>query len=503
MKKMKYIYIIAAIMLFSSCEKELELTSESELTYAGFWDNEVGARAGHTGLYGTFRGKMYTNWALGSLRADLWGGQTFESSSSIGFIESNFTPETAPYTGWAGYYNAIHKVNDFIINVPNIEFTDMGKKNHMMGQAYGLRAYYYYTLLKTWGTVPLSLEPVVNVDPSLLNKVRSSEADVMAQIKADLQASLDAFGSDNSFFNNSTIYWSKAATLVLKGDVFIWSGNLLGGGATDFNTAKTALEQIASTGVSLESNYADLWGYGNENNNEFIFAVDYKEGEATNHYGSFTGRTTEIHPQFSNDGTAMINTIYNGANRFGLTESALLVSDDVLDSRKNASFIRLYKDDNGGTGYPIYNAAQYYGTIMNKFGGTVSGSLRISDENLPVYRYADAILLLAEVKNLLNEDPTTEINLIRARAYGTNYVLGTHGFTNGSQIDNTNAILEERFKEFMGEGKRWWDLRRAGNSFVTTNVSFLSTGEEYKFLLPINPGMMDTNTDLVQTPGWN
>ncbi len=503
MKKMKYIYIVLALILFSACENEIELTSESELTYAGFWDSEVGARAGHTGLYGALRGTTGTAWGLGSLRADIWGGQTFESSASISFIESNFTPETAPYGGWAGYYGNIHKLNDFIVNVANIEFTNNAEKSHMMGQAHGLRAYYYYTLLKTWGAVPLSLVPVVDVDPANLGKPRSSEADIMTQIKVDLKASLDEFGADTSFFKNSNVYWSKAATLALKGDVFIWSGNLLGGGASDFSTAKAALEQVAGTGVSLTANYSDLWGKTNEGNNEFIFAVDYRDGEATNFYGSFTGRTTEIHGQYNNAGDSMDGTIYNGANRYGLTEVALLVSDDTLDSRKNASFIRLYKDDNGGTGYPIYDAAKYYGTVMNKFGGTSDGSSRIGDENIPVYRYADVVLLLAEAKNLLGEDPTMEINQIRARAYGSNYVALTHGYVNGSQTANANAILNERFKEFMGEGKRWWDLRRAGNSFVTDNVAYLSAGDEYKFLLPISPSMLDANTELVQTTGWN
>ena len=110
--------------------------------------------------------------------------------------------------------------------------------------------------------------------------------------------------------------------------------------------------------------------------------------------------------------------------------------------------------------------------------------------------------MLAEVKNLLGEDPSGEINQIRQRAYGANYVVATHGYINGSQVDNTNAILNERYKEFIGEGKRWWDLRRAGSSFVFDNNDFLSPGDEYKLVLPITTDMIGRNPLLEQTTGY-
>ena len=113
------------------------------------------------------------------------------------------------------------------------------------------------------------------------------------------------------------------------------------------------------------------------------------------------------------------------------------------------------------------------------------------------------MLLLAEVKNLLGEDSSGEINQIRQRAYGTNYVPELHAYVNGSQSENANAILEERFKEFVGEGKRWWDLRRAGNSYAIDNIIYLSAGDEYKLLLPITSDMIGRNPLLVQTPGYN
>ena len=498
----KYIYIFIAVITFSACESELELTSPSQLTAAGFWDTEEGAKTAHTGMYANLRSSARTLWLLGEMRSDIWGGRTYESPADENLIESNITIATAPFGGWAGLYTRIHRINDFLVNAPNVTFNNESEKSHLIGQAYGLRALYYYTLLKTWGDVPIILEPLTDVDPSLLSRARSPQTDVMAQIKSDIAASLSAFGSDDSFYQGSRIFWSKAATLTLKGDVFIWSGNLLGDGSADFTEAKTALQQVASLGVNLASSITDLWGVGNEGNNEFIFAMQYKRDEASNIYNSLTGRSTEINPQFNDAGESMSDFVIAGANRYGQSEKTILLLEDSDDARRDATFIRLYTDDNGGAGYPNYNEPTYFGSIFKKFLGQVDGSERIFENDVPLYRYADVVLMLAEAKNLLNEDPSGEINQIRQRAYGANYVVGTHGYSNGSQTDNANAILDERYKEFIGEGKRWWDLRRAGASFVYNNVSFISSNDSHLLLLPITNDMIGRNPLLVQTTGY-
>ena len=237
----KYIYILLALFVFSSCESELELTSPSELTTAGFWDTETGAKTAHTALYTNLRGEAGDLWLLGEMRSDIWGGRTYESPFNENLIESNITATTAPFGGWAGLYTRIHRINDFLVNVPNINFIDEDEKSHLMGQAYGLRALYYYTLLKTWGDVPIILEPFADIDPADFKQARSPQIDVMNLIKTDLTASLTAFGSQDGFYQDTRIFWSKAATLALKGDVYIWSGNLLGGGNADLTEAKTAL----------------------------------------------------------------------------------------------------------------------------------------------------------------------------------------------------------------------------------------------------------------------
>jgi len=102
----------------------------------------------------------------------------------------------------------------------------------------------------------------------------------------------------------------------------------------------------------------------------------------------------------------------------------------------------------------------------------------------------------------LGQNPAAEINLVRARAFGVNYVGAVHGYPNQAiDASPANAILQERLFEFIFEGKRWYDLRRFGNSFVFANTAVLP-GEAYKVLWPIDRNSLTNNRGLVQTPGY-
>ena len=115
---------------------------------------------------------------------------------------------------------------------------------------------------------------------------------------------------------------------------------------------------------------------------------------------------------------------------------------------------------------------------------------------------ADLLLLKAEAKVILGQDPAAEINLVRARAFGTNYNASVHGYPNQA-IDATpkDAILQERLYEFVFEGKRWLDLRRFGDQFVYKYTSVLPA-ESYKLLWPIDRNSLTNNRALKQNPGY-
>lgn len=74
-----------------------------------------------------------------------------------------------------------------------------------------------------------------------------------------------------------------------------------------------------------------------------------------------------------------------------------------------------------------------------------------------------------------------------------------HAYIKGTSKDNTKAILDEFYKEFISQGKRLWDLRRTSDSFVLDNNDFLSLKDEFKLLFPITEDMIGRNPFLDQT----
>ena len=138
--------------------------------------------------------------------------------------------------------------------------------------------------------------------------------------------------------------------------------------------------------------------------------------------------------------------------------------------------------------------------LLTKYIGSVSGTTQVYNTDYPIYRYADVLLLLAEAKAKLGEDPSAEINAIRLRAYGTGYTP----YVNAGTSANMDAILNENLREFIGEGKRWFALRRAGDAFVYANLSptYFSPSTAAKFLLPLSVGMLTADPLLTQTPGY-
>lgn len=133
--------------------------------------------------------------------------------------------------------------------------------NYYKGQVYGLRAFYYFWLYRSYGGVPLELEVKVSdgsFDVTDLYLERATAESVLQQIKEDLQKSEDGFS--NSVNNNTSLYfWSKYATQMLKAEVYLWSakvatGNHIAGGVEDLQIAKKSLEQILGH-FSLVDNY--------------------------------------------------------------------------------------------------------------------------------------------------------------------------------------------------------------------------------------------------------
>jgi len=516
MKKFKYIMYVAMIVIVaSSCSKTLELTPEDYFGDNNFWQNESQVTNFMVGLHNQFRNNQFQFLRLGEMRGGGFSNVDRQQVSlfDLPIIEQRLEETSSGVNSWAGFYSPILQINLFIQKVEGIGFLAPDKKGYLLGQAYAMRAYYYFHLLRTYGGVPLRLEPEVlngNTDPVSLRKERATEAEVLTSIKNDINKSITSFGT--AAISTDKSQWNPQAALMLKGEVYLWSAKVYNTTA-DLAEAKSALNSI--TGPSLLPNFADV--FKNKNNNEIILAIRYREGEAEmgTNYSYFLYALQNFNNNYYKDSSGSGQTLVDPLNigsspaqiiqRYGYTFE-LFKTYDVADKRGNATFYDYYGLDKTTTPPTV----KIRNTALVKFLGTIDAAQkRIFADDWPVYREADRLLMLAEIVNAEGGDPTEYINKIRDRAFG-GAANDPTPFVNGSKDANELAIFAERSKEFVYEGKRWYDIRRMkyGNEplvFISSNHPYgvlEKATEGYKILWPIEPAIW-TNDPLVdQTPGY-
>ena len=515
MRQFKYILIAVMIAIAAtSCRKTLELAPEDYYGDGNFWKNEAQVTNFMVGLHKQFRDNQFMFVRLGEMRGGGFSNVDRQNTSlnELTIVNQAIEETSAGVGNWAGFYNAILQLNIFIMNVEPSGFLPDDKKNYLLGQAYAMRAYYYFHLLRTYGGVPLILEPDVlggASDVVSLRKARSPEAEVLAAVKADVNKAVTLFGTAATPADKSQ--WNPQAALMLKGEVYLWSAKLYNMNA-DLAEAKAALNAI--TGPSLQPNFADVFSYGKKNNNEIILSIRYRVGEAEmNNYATFLYSTFNFDNLHYKDSAGTGSTLVDPLNiaatnsmqiiqRYGYTFE-LFESYDIADTRRNATFYDYYKVDKTVTPARV----TVKNTALVKFPGTIDANKRYFADDWPVYREADRLLMLAEITNAEGGDPTQYIQPVRDRAFAN---ADPAPFVNGSQDENALAIFEERSKEFVYEGRRWYDLRRMKYAneplvFISPNHPYgvLDKGTlAYKILWPVEAAIW-TNDPLVdQTPGY-
>jgi hypothetical protein len=498
-------YIIGALILFGSCTKKLDLTPVSSISDASYWKTPDQFDAFVSGIHIAFRNNTTALEYLGELRADVFGTDPGSSSAFTGEATqgtermwlNTLDLDNAGVADFGGFYFNINQINLLLSKLSNTSIVTQANKNYYQGIGYGMRAFYYFQLYKSWGKAILQTAPTTAFDISNLARAASSQDSVMALVKSDIDKSISSFGSDYSFRTVKS-YWSKAASLMLKAEVYLWT-SYRGGGTADATTAQAALTDIQTNvpALTLLPGYPNVFASGNKGNNEMIFVIHNQLNEATLPFaGVFLPQTGLIANYYDSVGNRKFNVTTD--NWGGLLRAPIKIASyrrfDDKDTRKWNSIQGAYNFSGGN-----YTIA---GCFANKYQGEQNAGSRAYTNDYPIYRYADLLLMLAETKVILNQDPTAEINLVRARAYGTNYNVAIQGYPNQAiDADAKEAILQERFLEFVFEGRRWYDLRRMGDSYVYKYTN-IQPSEAYKLFWPIDRNTLTNNRLLDQTPGY-
>jgi hypothetical protein len=340
----KYIYFLLALFIpISSCKDFLNEEMVSGISY-DYYDTEKGLKDLLWSCYEPIR-FLYsdeTGLTLSQFGTDAHryvgagSNRIFHQYTST--LDAN---QTMFHSLWTSYYSGINRCNIAINRIP--KFMD-GKdflrteddRNVRESEARFLRAYYYFTLVQTFGKVPLLLEENISV---LTDLKRSTIADAYDAIIADLTIAEEYLPTTPSEYGRAT----KGAAMHLLAKVYLTRGSAVkdqrGQQSTDMGNAALYAQKVIDLGqYSLLDNFADVFDPDNQKNKEIIFAVQF----TTNKLGNGTGNMTHLFFLCAYDQFAgMSRDLINGRSYTRLRPTDYLL--DVYDRKYDSRFYKIFR----------------------------------------------------------------------------------------------------------------------------------------------------------------
>lgn len=536
------IFMFVYSLLMSSCDDFLEENPLDMKVSSQFWKTPADAKSAVNGLY--FGGVPYLHnidvdggWTP---KATMWGGvmsglyvdkrkdRTFTNASENGTFNIESFNSTAVKL-WSEYYIGISRANFVIANVPKMtNVLDEATIKNYTAQGKFFRALSYFSLVKDFGAVPYISEPYTSTDG--IFKKRTPAAEVYGYIEQDLLDIVtgDAL-PDKAFYDNGS-YVTKPMAQTLLAQVYLqWAGAPINGGAAYYAKAAEMAKQVITGGkhalIHPDGTTNDLNSAFNiikttKSSNEIIYAKEYNQTSFNvgNSYAVRSIGADAFQWKDANNSTIFRpggDVLYNAY----LPCDMLLNSyhPDDIRSMEKQFFFKEYTDNTNIT------------HTLNDVGNWAwfdEGSLkngRNGDYNMPMFRYAEVLLIAAE--GLARQGAAQETE---ARGY-LNQVRKRAGLADESATGDAliQAILTERLHEFPLEFKIWDDIRRtrlypqedgaqSGKlSWVPLatakiqnkpdgNHSKVGVIPEHALLWPIPLSEMQANPALEnQNPGWN
>lgn len=479
MKKTGIYSCILLVATSMGCSSDfLNLAPESSTNSANFYRNAddmlnaVNAAYSGLRLNGVYNQAMYV---VGEIRSD--NTEILDAQAGIDQTQIDaFTTQTnngIVNTMWNQHYQAILYCNTVIDRIKTVEM-NQALKDRYTGEALFLRGMLYFNLVRTFGAVPLVVKEIVDVTEGY-NYTRNPVAEVYTQIEADLTAAENALPATYSGIEIGRATSGAAKGLLAK--VYLTQKKW------DLAAQKTN-EVISSGTYTLLSNYRDIFALTNKNNRESLFEVQYKKGG----FGLGSPFNNAFAPRLS--GIA-VTTIGAGGGQNHPTPE-FINSYAEGDLRKDVSLALGYTNGNNFVAIPF----------VKKYLDPAPFAASDADNNWPVLRYADILLMRAEALNELgyaaDGESFTLVNQIRTRA-------GLEPLTSATVADQAAfrlAIESERRYELAFENHRWFDLVRTDRAIAVMNSKGHSI-QPYQLLLPIPQNQIDINpTGLQQNPEY-
>lgn len=416
---------------------------------------------------------------------------------------------------WLKTYQGIAAANQAIAGADLVGDSEE-IKNPVVAQAYFIRAFYYFHLVRQFGDIPYVDTPISDSEASSTIS-KTSASVVYEKIIQDLEfaktwlpdnqatRSIPAKSAAHSYL--ALVYLTRAGT----------------NGSSDFqkafNEAKHVIDNKGVYELELASNFQDLFNAEViDSSKEPIFALDYNNVEASNNAYDQIAPMTGIRGDDRNDG---------GGWSVAVPTLAVYDTWDAGDYRRAVSMDEEASIDGVTVPYTnfsvsghVHAANQPYIAKYTRFPGAFArGSGRATSHNYSMMRYAEVLLIAAEAAVELNDNSSAlnYLNQVRSRARlggvtatgaGVAYTVAP----SNSPADHTgtvtvNDVLEERRLELAFECKRWYDIaRRRIGTQVFSATGFEGEKEFFSsddYLMPLPTDELERNPNLLpQNPGY-
>ena len=451
--------LLTLIGLVISCEDELlNQTNPNALSTESFWQDEEDVRQAVVGAYSP----MSTIFGWGRYLPFTWFRRadeftpSFENVRVRGIIVDPadiFLPNQ-----WPEAWRLIFRCNDILDNVDTVPDLDATVRDQAAGQAYFLRALYYFYLVNAWDNPPLITTAAVGESISEFPQPNSNPTAIYEQIINDAQAAKNLLPTSwGDEFGRAT--WGAATALLGKAYLY----------TEQWSEAATQFKEVIDSGIyDLDPDYANNFTEAGDNNIESVFEIQHTSedgiGWSSDQVNSsrssvflqlrapeaFGGEwIDQVNPwildaflsENNNDGEIDLRAYTTIAWNNPLSTIYLdqPFSESVLDQTK------IYPKKNTGMLTP---GRENDGDL-----GTNSG------QNFKLIRYADVLLMHAEALNEAGGsegDVLLSINSVRQRANMPDIPTGL------SQNQLRDRIRMERILELSLENDRFFDLKRWG-----------------------------------------
>lgn len=452
-------FAIALLGLLASCKKDfLNQTNPNTIAVSNSFRTPNDVLLAVNGCYSLLRSSktvgensdLYTDQ-----RSDDAGTNDNQSNNGEPFQFNNFalvSTNTYNYAHWSAMYNVISNCNIVLSNINSVTFpTGSNTKQVYKAEAEFIRSFIYFDLVREYGDIPLATVQYTTDAQVTANTFRTKQALVYNQIIADLtDASTSPLPATQA---TGTIgRTSLAAVNTLLGKVYLTKALTIDStsNTADLNMALQYLTAAynSKTFSSLSSiAFTDPFNVAKKTScPELIWQIPYIEGD----------------PVFS-------SSIAANAQAKGQNINSLKPSTGVgYVVKKDLVFEYETGDPRGAYNITFDNNAVVQDYYMTKYRdiSTTAGVNGYGGNDWVLMRYADVILMLAEVNNYLGNTSAAiaYVDMVRTRAGLPTYEVSLSNMNYATAYPTlTLAILHERRVELAFEHQRWFDLLRTFN----------------------------------------